>query len=185
MSPPARPLRVRLTPITYGELDQLLAMFLVREVWRNFGYPRPPTLFRLRMAWRQREGHGHFIDRTDGGQRVGFAVYFGDLSPDDELEFGIAIPDPALRRLGLAHDAVLAVEQEMLGKGRCKALWAWMDESNRAVLELAEWFGWTVTGREKRAQEMVDGMADVKRIRLSAADYPAVAARRPPRAEAP
>src|SRR5688572_26567013 len=87
------------TPITLDNLETLRDLMYPREIWRNFGYRTPPSLFGLKLAWRSGGAHGIYFVRQDTGRIFGFALGFGQAGPDSELEFAIAVTEKVERGL--------------------------------------------------------------------------------------
>ena len=162
---------VELRPAAYTDLETLQRLMGPRDVWRNFGYHRAPSLFRLRLAFRAGEMRAMFIARAGETEPAGFVLLFGGQGPAASVEFCIAISDGEHRGQGLARHAVLAVERHMLGGGRCGDLWAWMDRTNAPVLELARSMDWPVLEGKRVTRAMVDGVTEEVHVRLTRAQW--------------
>jgi RimJ/RimL family protein N-acetyltransferase len=169
-------MNVELRPVAYGDLELLVRLLGPRDVWRNFGYHRAPSLFRLRLAVRSGDLVAFFIAREGEAEPAGFVLFFGWRGPHSSVEFCIAISDEEKRGHGLARQAVLEVERLMLGSGRCAELWAWMDSANTPVMELARAMDWPILEGKNPLREMVDGTAREVHIRLSRVQWEALVA---------
>lgn len=158
---------VELVPVRPDDARELARLMKPYDVWRNLEYTEAPAALLVRVALKRADHAALFIRTPEHAAPVGFFLLYGLVEPHASVEFDVAITDPTLRRGGRARAAILAFEEFMLGAGRCRELWAWIDAANRPCLELVRTCGWPVVAQHPRAKTMVDGVVDVVEVRLN------------------
>ncbi len=128
------PRRVYLRAIRPTNLQELVDLMSVDDVWRNFDFvaaPRMDTGYRLALA--MKHWGGCYIHTTDDDRVVGVIILEGDgRKITDTAEVDIAITDPSVRGQGLSLQALWCLFDDWLLGEKVARFHAWVDASNGA-----------------------------------------------------
>lgn len=162
--------RVKLIDVeTPEQIEQVRAGLQERDVWRNLDMQGPmdrPGKFRGQFL----SGYyrAHLIVDDDSGEQYGFfLLHCGRWKSAGRVEVDIALPSKNLRGKGISQLAFIALFDYWLATDLCKEMWGWIDEGNKASVQMVTSLQIPIYNRERRSIS-VDGYVDIIEVKMTA-----------------
>lgn len=127
---------------TEEEVEDLRQMVINDDVWTAFHYPEPPTKGKFFLRFFNKQWVGYLIRERDSKKQVGLIIVMMQHSrTTNAVEVDMAVPDPALRGMGITQTAGALLLDRWLLTDRIGQIFSRTTRSNALAMSAGKGFG--------------------------------------------